>query len=1081
MPPEKDPFEVISRTAPQIADTQSQIAKYSSNLASSPTASSSALPATPTDISNETQQDALQTQLKSLQKQNLTAAWYGADKGSTSADQGGSPGVISSVLNWLQQPLHGVVKGVKSVIGDTTYVPNQEFTDLLAQHGVGGLTGTALGLTADIILDPVNWITAGTGALVPRVALGVKEAGLAGAAKGAMSSSLGTSSAWLARKAPFMGGEQSALYKILNEKVSQSAATYNALTNTDPLRYITQPGIGRGLASAGTLGKFAPVSGMGFTIGDATKQLFSYLPNGDDMFKSLYYDPKDWIENAKAIDVVDKLKIPATAANAEEAAAAVTGTTGAPSAAAIAAGEADSLSALKPNLEILRNVPAGQERAAMTDELSRAVSDVNFIGDNAAKIASVNPEQNAYRIGQEAAHIEELRKTLEPIARDFGQVGPTGVQWWDNFVKWGNNKKFNFGDTQIAPIKAFLDSYQFAIQRLFKPAHTSLSLSTSMMNVISAPPMYGMIGGDMGALVPLYAKSYLGFSGVDPMANIVRNLLGAPTKGGAEGIAQANRAKSFASILETNPGLIRKSTGVGPAWFLGNQSVDDMKRMAIANKAYSEEEIASGVLDREVLEANQKMRDELAAGNVGGPKKTLIASMYERLGKMVTSPATTASDLPESPAMQGLRSRAAAAQSGADLPLAADFAGTPGSFIPRMQEPAGFTIQDTAGVNLDLINKVDTYINQQAQSNRAFGLFQDLMNGARAGYERQDQSFRMAVMLDLMNNGIPANRLKIMSRFVPVTNPETQILSRTTRDGQTIYHMSADYALEVAHEAAINYGAMPAAIRMLRSLPLVGAPFASFSYAMGIRTAQTAAYNPAFYNKIAFGMQSLSGHKTPLEKEAMKGKYYSWYNDPSMVRLPDAFSKFITQYPLYTNLSNALPYYSLNIFQPSNRTYSAVLPDTVVKMLDQSPIMKDPLGQTVFDNIVLPMILSRTGERPMSQVGSPLYPINATGADKAFYMGRGLVDSFTPAIISPVGALMSPDYAKYYPGARTRGFSYGQATGSTQYPSENKLGIPGTEPTASRFIRNILGYVGIPIEMLNTKYAASQAGAGAVQ
>ena len=250
---------------------------------------------------------------------------------------------------------------------------------------------------------------------------------------------------------------------------------------------------------------------------------------------------------------------------------------------------------------------------------------------------------------------------------------------------------------------------------------------------------------------------------------------------------------------------------------------------------------------------------------------------------------------------------------------------------------------------------------------------------------------------------------------------------------------------------------------------------------MGLRTAQTAAYNPAFFNKVAFGMQSLQGHKTPLEKEALKSKYYSWYNDPSMVRLPDAFSKFVTQYPLYTNLSNALPYYSLSIFQPSNRTYSSVLPNTVVKMLDQSPIMKDPLGQTVFDNLLLPSLLSGTNERPMNQMGSPLYPINATAADKAFYMGRGLLDSITPPIVAPVGAALPADYAKYYPGPRMRGFSYGQATGSTQYPSENQLGIPGTEPTASKFIRNILGYVGIPIEMLNTKYAASQAGAGAVQ
>ena len=106
-------------------------------------------------------------------------------------------------------------------------------------------------------------------------------------------------------------------------------------------------------------------------------------------------------------------------------------------------------------------------------------------------------------------------------------------------------------------------------------------------------------------------------------------------------------------------------------------------------------------------------------------------------------------------------------------------------------------------------------------------------------------------------------------------------------------------------------------------------------------------------------------------------------------------------------------------------------------------------------------------------MGSPLYPINATGVDKAFYAGRGLADSLFPAAAAPVGLVLPSAYAKYYPGYRTRQMSYGKA-------QENQLGIPGSETSASRAIRNVLGYLGIPLEIADTTYAASQAKTGKV-
>jgi hypothetical protein len=145
-------------------------------------------------------------------------------------------------------------------------------------------------------------------------------------------------------------------------------------------------------------------------------------------------------------------------------------------------------------------------------------------------------------------------------------------------------------------------------------------------------------------------------------------------------------------------------------------------------------------------------------------------------------------------------------------------------------------------------------------------------------------------------------------------------------------------------------------------------------------------------------------------------------------------------------------------------------------MIDASPLLKDPIGQTIFDNIFLPMLISK-GEVPESSTGAPLYPMNATTADKAFYIGRGLADQMVPSTAGVAGMVLPTSMAKYYPGEKVRAFSYAKPTGSTTYPSENKLGIPSTEASGSRQTRNRLGELGISVEPLNTAFAAQDAAA----
>ena len=1055
MPPQ-NPLNVIKETTPQIKSLEDQISKYQSNLNASPTASSSLTDPTFKDLNAEVQQKALDTKLRALQKKNLTAAWYGADTGSTSADQGNTPGIISKALNTLQMPLQSVVKGIKTAIGDKTDVPNQEFIDLLAQHGVKGPIGSVLGFTADIMFDPVNWLTMGTGALIPRLGTGLVkggiEGGIEGAAKGfttGLTSSLGRKAAFVASHTPFAGGAESSFAKMLSEKAALAAENYKIITKTDPAQYFATAGIGRGMSS-------------GVGVGDVTRAVMSRLPYGDDLYKSMYYNSREWLDNAMNLDKIHKAK----ALTATESLSGARSTT-----ALEAAREAESFEAgakiAKPNPEILSSFPKGREREVASDALDKIAEQRKWMNDNPDKVLSLNHEQNTDRLLQDLVETDQLRVILSPSVSEFGSLGgPTGIKWYDDLVTWGNGVKMKVGSKEIAPIKVFSDTYSSIIQGAFKPFHTILSPTTWAMNVLSALPMYMMMGGENAlGFMNDYRRIYMGLSGIDARVNVVDNLLGqAKTVGKVwekDVAANAARAADVRGYVEKFGDTTRDSLGVGQAYLFGHEDLGQLVKKGISSNEYAEELVAKGItsekdiynyIEADIVAGKKEFQDAMRSGNISGkPKVSLGDKIKGIFGSVSKGPkAGTPSSVSES-----LISRAKSGRS-----LADDF-------------PTGFSNTEVAGQTVrdfrdqpELLQKADAFIKAKAEAgSKPFKIFQSLMDNARAGYEHQDQAFRMAVINQLINHGITENGLKVMTRFVNMRTPETQIISTYTLNGQKMYRVSMDYAMEVAHEAAINYGAMPAAIKMLRSMNVVGAPFASFGYGMATKTVQSLAYNPSFFNKVSYGIQAASGGKTPLEKSALDSKYYSWYNQPSMLRVPDTLN-FFSQYPLYLNLSNALPYYSLNIFQPSNRSYSSVLPDTVVKTLDALPVLKDPVGQVLFDNFILPMIISNT-DRPISSVGSPLYPINATAADKAFYAGRTLADALTPAVASVGGLFLPSEYAKYYPGYRTRKFAYGK-------DERNQLGIPGSESSSSRAIRNLLGYLGIPIEQADTTYAAAQ-------
>lgn len=228
---------------------------------------------------------------------------------------------------------------------------------------------------------------------------------------------------------------------------------------------------------------------------------------------------------------------------------------------------------------------------------------------------------------------------------------------------------------------------------------------------------------------------------------------------------------------------------------------------------------------------------------------------------------------------------------------------------------------------------------------------------------------------------------------------------------------------------------------------------------MYAKTGRTALTNPALFNKVNLAMDEASADETPIEKALLTMDRYNYLNDPAMINLP-----FFGNNMVFLNLANMVPYYSLNMFQPPQRTYEATLPNTLIQTLDRLPVMQDPTGSVIFDYFLLPSILG--DELPKGTFGQTLYPKDADIWEKSKYAARSLADPYVPGVIQPFAGLAAglaenagaPEgLTQMLPGYRTR--SVGEAV-----QGNTSVGVNSKEPAAQRTLRNLGAVLGFPVQ-----------------
>lgn len=335
-----------------------------------------------------------------------------------------------------------------------------------------------------------------------------------------------------------------------------------------------------------------------------------------------------------------------------------------------------------------------------------------------------------------------------------------------------------------------------------------------------------------------------------------------------------------------------------------------------------------------------------------------------------------------------------------------------------------------------------------------------VLNKGPQGYESIDQGFRLGTFAHLVKNGLTEGELQKVSRAVNITQDD---LTKVVRNGETLFQIAPDKANEMVSIIYMNYAAMPAFVKMMKNAPIIGSPFYSFAYGMMGKTAQTLADNPAAFNKVSNAMNSAEvgfGGRTPLEKKALAtNPAYSWYNQTGMLSLKSM--PFFKENALYLNLTNWIPYMSLNMLNPSERKYDSTWPGKLAGIMDKTPLFKGPAGAVLYDYFIQSQLLGI--KEPQNQFGGLLYPKNATGLQKGvLYPARTLAEAWVPPTVAAAGFVnpLSDENISLVPSYGYRKVAFGQE-------GKSSVGVKSKTTSAEKGIKDLASIFGVSVNTID--------------
>lgn len=977
--------------------------------------------ASPSDLSTDIQLQTINKTISNLQSQKEKERWYPVGTDDVTTQGKPKESLLNRVLKGLGAPLRFEVGAVESMLGggegkgileNAKYnmsTGGKTYGDLMKEGGVPNWIASPAGFALDVIGDPINVASMGTASLVGKVGMGaikgVAKEGIMGGLKGVGTgavSSIGGDTLGLVRAIPKIGKDiaETGVYKKLATKVAEKGMAYDALTGVDQV------------AKAGTnfMG-LTDVREGGFTIGKGLESLIKEIPGGDSLIEKFKYSPADWFEKTKAIDSFHKImekegvntSIPIDLTRVAQMMD-------------NPINEALSVKKVLSSYE-RENIRIGK-MIADSDYIAKTGTEGSFmVADGATELES--------RLAQEAIENEAIRDSIKQFAKLNRER--TGIDWYDKTSKFitDNVSKFKIGNVELG--KKMLTAVGIS-DDIFKSGKVMLN-PASRVNANAGNVLFTTIYG----FDPL--RVYLANSGAGLKA----------TKAFIEGNDMGEFAlknlfqemSDFSKFAAQNPNAVIGSLGMSASSMGGRTFLEQMvkqgKIMGLIDSSESEASLIKQIMGlpdelRTALEDTAGISAE--AAKTGGAFETIKKSLKAKKDSQNLSSLEVA--------MNRIKE-------------------APTSSLGSRTTYLGNEISD---INIKKFYEIkQEWAKKAAEGSTVHkildGLVTKQMDKFANKFELVDQSHKLNLSVYMTKTGITESELRAIAKNVKDGITDEDILWHGYENGQKVFKLSWNKATQIADDVYMNYAAMPPFVRMMRSAAIVGMPFGSFTYGATTKMAKNIVNNPQLINKVNFAKEEFAGQKSPIEKAALDTPYYSWYDSPSMMKLP-----FFTDHPTYLNLANWIPYYSLNMFSPSQRNYTDDMLGGMASTIDKLGFFKTPAGQVLWDYGFGPFLA--TGDAsPQTQFGSALYPLKSTGLEKLGYATRSFLESYTPTILAPAGLAVPEQFSKYIPLYQGRKFAEAKA-------GKNEQGILKANRTPLGLVAETASsWAGVPIKPLD--------------
>lgn len=910
--------------------------------------------------------------------EEIKEQWYGDESGKKSGTQ--KKGYLSGLLHTLGAPLYAVTGAAESVLGKGTkkgllknIVANVEeegtWGDILRSYNLPNWVSMPVGLSLDIATDPFALGTAGTSAIIPRLAKGAVYgaktgkgvlSGLKSAAKsGALmkAETVGKFIPGLTKKAFTEGSTAKipSLYRKVSSAADSARAEYDLMTNKSWLDFV---------GKEGNINKFMSKidTEMDKTeLGRSMKKATWYSPSKGWFPEMIAGDEKAWLE-ASGLDDYDyffgKDKIPPVAKVADKATDAR---------------------------------PLEFEGKTLSKELNESV------------VLANNPQV------ARASGSKEIMKRLEEEAKTGKVMKKQMKDEWDAaYNALSPEEKFKYRKDKLREVyHSEIKVYDNMIEKVLGSERGMKTLETyaKYIGLFKTAKIGGnLLSSGTNALVGNLVMT--GMSGIDVLnVNLLRSMKHATSIVRGKNLEALNELVGEAGwreMMERYPSTFQAIFGLNPDFILRGRAYIDETTNAIINKM-SGGNAKQAIKFSEEADDIKKSYDGFLAGGVKVSKaRGDILKGKQALDTDIARRAVSTVEAAMDPNIQS-------------------------TFLSQEILTGPFT---------DFVNSVKAKADGGSEFAKMFHWY---LTKPMDWYGKIDQTYRLGLAMHLTKNGVSERELKILAtRFGIGAEDLIKIENRN------MWKIKPMKSMEMVQEIYLNYQAMPGFVKMMRTMPILGAPFISFVYGMSANTIKTGMFNPAFFNKMQFMLKEISGRKSPLEKEALAGEYYNWLDKEGMVKLP-----FFKENPVYLNMENMMPYYTLNMFQNSDRIYDSKVGGAVTAAIDKSPFFKTPEGQVMLDYAILPMLLGEA----QGMFGQKLWTKDAGTLEKLGRAAQAGVETVVPPLTGVAGPFIPKKVLPYAPSYRAR--QLGFAT-----EGKTSIGAPSSEEPTEKTIRALAAMTG---------------------